>query len=231
MAYQYTQSQLLSDINTGIFGKIGMIPNTTDFINNVVREAHNDVTFKSTKITELLSPTLSPDVVEYTCPVGLRDYKIIDIAPGLGDSREYGAFHLVPQEEWNRSSQFGDFTIDDSNGDRTLLIQTRYSSSTDIISPITDTIVYITYYSIYPWQSASGVLKTLSTTSSDLLVAGESEYDLLVKKGIQKGRSLTRADQLDRVEAKTEYDDAVKAYKVTNIDESQMMISTYAYQQ
>lgn len=230
MAYTYTNTQLLSDINVGIFGKIGMIPNTIDFLNNVVREAHNENTFKSTKRTVLLDPTLSPDVVEYTCPTDLRDFKIVDINPGLGDPRMYGAFHLIPYEEWNRFSKFGDFTIDDSNNERTLLIQTRYSSATDIVSPIEDVVVYITYYSKYPWQSSGGTLKLLTDASSDFLVADESEYDLLVKKGIHKGRSLTRAEQADRMEAKKEYEEAKQAYRVTNIDESQVMTSTYHYQ-
>ncbi len=230
MANNYTQSQLLSDINVGIFGKIGMLPSPVDFLNNVVREAHNENTFRSTKCRALLSPTLSVDTTKYVCPTDLRDYKIIDIAPDDGKDRNYGAFHLIPVEEWQRYSKFGDFCIDDRNGVRTLFIQTGFSSSSDLLSPIEDTVAYITYYSKYPWQSASGTFKLLSDVSSDLLVADESEYDLIVKKGIQKGRSLTRAEQSDRAEAKKEYEEAKQAYMMTNIDESQVMTSTYSYQ-
>lgn len=230
MAHEYSRSQLLSDINVGIFGKIGMLPNTEDFANNVVREVHNEVTIKSTKRTVALDPILSDAVVEYTCPVDLRDYKIIDINPALGDPRYFGAFNLIPVEEWSRFSRFGDVAIDETEGDKTLLIQTRNSSLTDGLSTLADVIVYISYYSKYPWQSSGGTLKQLSTDDSDLLVATESEYDLIVKKGIMKGRSLTRADRLDREEARKEYDEAVKAYTMTNIDESKVMVSTYHYQ-
>jgi len=92
-------------------------------------------------------------------------------------------------------------------------------------------IYNITYYSKYGWQSSAGVYKQLTDTSSDLLVADESEYDLFVKKGRYIGLQETNNDDniIDR--AGKDYDLALKQYGLNNPDESQIMISTYADQQ
>lgn len=89
----------------------------------------------------------------------------------------------------------------------------------------------ITYYSKYGWQSSAGAYKQLSTDSSDLLVADESEYDLFVKKGRYIGLQETNNDDniIDR--AAKDYDLAMRQYGMNNPDESQIMISTYANQQ
>jgi ABC-type proline/glycine betaine transport system substrate-binding protein len=88
----------------------------------------------------------------------------------------------------------------------------------------------VTYYSKYGWQSSAGVYKQLTDSSSDLLVADESEYDLFLKKGRYIGLQETNNDENTTERAAKDYDLALKQYGLNNPDESQIMISTYSYQ-
>src|SRR4030043_265515 len=105
MAFTYTQSQLLSDINRKIFGKIGMISSPEDFINEVVREVRNDVSIRSAKRKMALSPHLFPQVYQYAAPSDLFDYKIIDIPAQAKDYDD--GFSLVPVEQFTNRPHTG----------------------------------------------------------------------------------------------------------------------------
>lgn len=137
MAYNYTRSQLLSDINAGIRGKIGMISSQEDFANRVVREVNNDIAIRSTRRKASLSPELFPEIYQYACPSDLRDYRIIDIP---AQAKRYdGSFGLVPSEQFAVSPQKGDIAIDDYNGVRTLLVNSHVTTDTIVISPLEST--------------------------------------------------------------------------------------------
>jgi len=80
------------------------------------------------------------------------------------------------------------------------------------------------YYSGYGWQSSTGTYKVNSTTSSDILVAGEEEYELIVAKCAELA-----ADDVDEenVSSKqiSKYRELRKIYKMNNPSESLIMIS------
>lgn len=137
MTFVYTQSQLLSDINAEIHGKIGMISSQTDFVNSVVREVHNDVTIRSTRRRADLAPNLFPEIYQYACPSDLRDYKIIDIP---AQAKRYdGHFKLVPTEQFSVRPDLGDIAIDDYNGVRTLLINSEVPAKSQLIAELDST--------------------------------------------------------------------------------------------
>jgi hypothetical protein len=383
MAYTYTRTQILADINQGLRGKIGMISNQGDFINRAVREFHNEVPLRSSKRKSQLTPDLFTGIYQYAAPADLADNRIIDIPAQA--TRSDGSFGLVPVEQFNTNPQPGDIAFDDANGVRTLLINSQLSAPSVVIDPMssvtgwslfgdgtsvtldtddyikgnssikfaisaaggttagiqkstvanldisdylggtsavfvwakinsatnltnyilrigsdssnyysktittqadgtafvrgwnllkfdlssltqTGTVVttgidfiaiYMTktagkisesdykfnylvlkkgvihnvlYYSKYGWQTSSGAYLQNSTTSLDLLVADDTEYDLLVQKGVLLGMPLTNFDMQERQEAKKNYEDAKFQYMSTNPDESAIMVSTYHQQ-
>lgn len=85
----------------------------------------------------------------------------------------------------------------------------------------------VLYYSKYGWQSSAAAYKQNSTDDSDLLVADDTEYDILVKWGIKVGRELTKADRADIVAAEDDFNIAVSPFIARNPDESQILVSTY----
>ena len=380
MAFTYTRSQLLNDINMGIRGKIGMISNQGDFINRVVREFRNEVPIRSGKRKQQLTPNLFNGVYQYACPSDLADNRIIDIP---AQAKRYdGSFGLVPVEQFNVNPQLGDIALDDFNGTRTLLIKSAVATPELTIDPIssvddwvafgdaenieldsddyiknnasasfdissaggttagvqnsalssfditdylggnssifvwvkinsttnltnyilrigsssgnyyqktvtvrsdgnafengwnllrfdltnlietgtvTDTAityaaVYMTktagkisetdykfnnlvlmrgvihnilHYSKYGWQTSAGAYLQNSTDSLDVVVADDTEYEMIVKKGIHLGMKLTNFEMGEIEEAKNDYKEAVSQYTANNPDESQIMISTY----
>jgi len=383
MTFVYTQAQLLSDTNRKIFGKIGMISSQEDFINEVVREVHNDIAIRSTRRKMSLAPHLFPSIYQYAAPSDLRDYKIIDI-PAQAKNYE-DSFNMVTVEQFNNRPTLGDIAIDDYNGLRTLLINADLSTSERVISELdslgswtafggadnveadrddyikgagslsfdidassdttaglvntdinefditdflggdssvfvwakinspTDIVNYklrlgtdasnyftqtitarhdgnafvagwnllrfdltslveqgtvtktsinyaaiymtkdtdkvietdykfdwltimkgqrhdVTYYSKYGWQTSAGVYIQKSTTSSDLLLADESEYPLFLAKAKHIGLQETNNDENTIDRAEKSYKEAVATYGQNNPDESQLIITTYNQQ-
>lgn len=85
----------------------------------------------------------------------------------------------------------------------------------------------ILYYSKYGWQTSAGAYLQNSTDSLDLVVADDTEYEMIVKKGIHLGMKLTNFEMGEIEDAKNDYKEAVSQYTANNPDESQIMISTY----
>ncbi len=137
MSFNYTRTQLLSDISAGIRGKIGMISSQEDFINRVVREVNNDIAIRSTRRKASLSPEMFPGVYQYACPSDLRDFRIIDIP---AQAKRYDkSFGLVPSEQFAVNPQKGDIAIDDYNGVRTLLINSEVNTASVTLSTLENT--------------------------------------------------------------------------------------------
>jgi hypothetical protein len=381
--FSYTRSQLISDINVGIRGKIGMIANQVDFINRVVREFRNEVPIRSGKRKNQLTPDLFNGVYQYACPSDLHDARIIDIPAQA--TRADGSFGLVPVEQFNVRPQPGDIAIDNYNGVKTLLIKSqsispsvtvnntsaidswvsfgdgenvivdnddfilgngsisfdisgaggttagiqndnidtldisaflggtgaaftwaKINSPTNITNYVlrigTDSSNYYTktittrsdgnafergwnllrfdltglvetgsvddeninyvalymtktsgkisetqykfntliikkgiihnvlYYSKFGWQTSTGAYIQNSTDALDVVVADDTEYDLIVKKGIAMAMPLTNFDMAERSEAMTDYKEAKDMYMFNNPEESMIMVSTYYYE-
>lgn len=134
MAFTYTRSQFLGDINRKIFGKIGMISSQEDFANEVVREVRNDISLRSAKRKADLTPHLFPEIYQYAVPSDLFDYKIIDIP---AQAKDYDKnFTLVPVEQFTNRPNSGEIAIDDYNGQRVLLINSAITSESQMISEL-----------------------------------------------------------------------------------------------
>ena len=167
MAFIYTQSQLLSDINRKIFGKIGMISSQEDFINEVARTVNNDVSIRSTRRKMPLSTGLFPMVYQYPAPTDLRDYKIIDIPPQAKDYDD--TFTMIPSEQFHNRKRLGDVAIEDYNGVRTLLINSEIPTGGQVISEL-DTLG--------TWEAFGGVENVAQDSSDYIKGSGAITFDI-----------------------------------------------------
>ncbi len=140
MAFTYTRSQLTSDINQGLRGKIGMISSQVDFINRVVREFRNEVALRSGRRKQQLTPNLFNGVYEYACPTDLADNRIIDIPAQA--KRQDGSFGLIPTEQFNVNPVNGDIAIDTFNGTRVLMIKSEVATPSITISDTADETIW-----------------------------------------------------------------------------------------
>jgi hypothetical protein len=136
MAFNYTRSQFLLDVNAGIRGKISMIASQENFANRVMRDVLADIALRSTRRKSTLSPDLFPEIQQYACPSDLFDGRVIDIPAQA--KRHDGAFGMVPVQQFNVGTIDGDIAIDDYNGIRTLLVDSAVTAdSTTLLKTLT----------------------------------------------------------------------------------------------
>ena len=83
------------------------------------------------------------------------------------------------------------------------------------------------YYSGYGWQSSTGTYKVNSTTSTDILNAGEEEYQLILAKCTELCADEVDEDTVSQKNA-AKYEKLKKIYKANNPSEALVMISTVA---
>ena len=84
----------------------------------------------------------------------------------------------------------------------------------------------IYYYSNYGWQDSSGVYIKNSTATTDLLVANDDEFEIIVKMGINLAAA--EANQFDISEnALTKYKSLKASYEMENPSEAKIIISQY----
>lgn len=78
------------------------------------------------------------------------------------------------------------------------------------------------YYSKYAWQSAAGVYKENTSTTTDVLVLDTDEYDLAVLAGkIEAAKE--RKDTLLLADYEAEYKQAIKDYQLINPSEAKLV--------
>lgn len=136
MAFNYTRSQLLADINAGLRGKIGMISDQESFVNRVVREVKNNVALRSARRKVTLASDLFGGLYQYVCPTDIDGMRIIDIP---AQAKRYdGSFGIVPTEQFNVSPRPGDIAFNDFNGVRQLLINSEVPVKSVILDTISD---------------------------------------------------------------------------------------------
>src|SRR3990167_11067596 len=109
MSFIYTRSQLKARMNAGIHGKIGMLIDEDETVNEGVRECFGNgfideqgrkypLDFRSARRKYTLSPNLYNGIDDYVCPADLAAQKLIDIPAQA--KRQDGEFYLVPTTEF-----------------------------------------------------------------------------------------------------------------------------------
>lgn len=218
----YTQTQLLSDINRKIFGKIGMISSQTDFVNEIVRNVHNDVSIRSSRRKADLAPNLFPEIYQYAAPSDLRDYKIIDIP---AQAKRYDdSFGLVPVEQFTVSPRLGDIAVDDYNGVRTLLINSAIPSEQQLISEL-DSLTS----GGGTWTTLGGITNLAADGDDYIKGAGSLSFDIdatsTTTAGIQN-TTLNQFDITDYVGGNSAVFCWVKINSITNITNFVLKLGT-----
>jgi hypothetical protein len=136
MAFIYTRSQLKSDINRGIQGKIGMLVDEDDTVNEVVRDVLGDVDLRSARRKASLTPALFNGIFDYAWPTDGKSQSIIDIPAQAREQRQDGSFFLIPSEEFEVKRPEGAIAIDHFNGIAVLKVKSQVEDHTILISEL-----------------------------------------------------------------------------------------------
>lgn len=85
----------------------------------------------------------------------------------------------------------------------------------------------INYYSTYGWQSSAAAYKQNSTSDTDLLVANEQEYALIIKQGIAAAAVEADLSEVDIKSKEARADKAYDKYVLDNPSEAQLQSTNY----
>jgi hypothetical protein len=211
----YTYLQLRTRINGGIKGKIGILVNDRETINDVVRQVVEDIDLRSMIRNEDLSPDLSSDTKEYDYPTGMKNYALIDVLP-KDTSKKSGEYQLTIQEDFCRGGS-GVIAVSEE-GTSKLLINSAESADTESI---------VRFYSNLPWKNIAGEYIVDSTSNDDVLSIDPAEFNLFVQKGIEiAGSEVDEMEASDR--AKIKYLEDKRSYEMRNPSMRKSIITTYA---
>lgn len=134
MTFTYTRANLITGINRGVHNKLGMFSDINETCNDAVRKVYGDVDIRSSRRKVSLTPGLFSKEYEYFCPSDLKTFSIIDIAQQAG--RSDGSFNLVPTEEFSVNKKASDIAIDDFNGTRLILVNSKVDSQSLQVSEL-----------------------------------------------------------------------------------------------
>lgn len=128
----YTYSQLKSDINGKIKGKLGILIDPRSTINQGVRQVSADLDLLTTRRRTALTPNLFNGLYQYTCPADLKGYSIISIQNQKFSRTPF--WSLVPYEQFMRRQDPSTIAISDYDGIRTIFIQSEVDDTTTTLS-------------------------------------------------------------------------------------------------
>jgi hypothetical protein len=121
---------------------------------------------------------------------------------------------------------------DSTKIDYCALFMTKTSGKVSEVGYSFDNIVFkrgeinnLYYYSGYGWQSSVGTYKQNSTTSSDVLNAGDEEYELILAKCAELAADDADEDRVSEKQA-ARYKELRKMYRASNPSEALTIIST-----
>lgn len=124
--FPYTRSNLKASVNARIHGKIGLVTNINNIINDVVNEV-SGLYLRSSKRKYPLAPNLFNDIYQYTSPPDIDGWGIIGIQPQSMDRNRGNIWELVSEEEFDIRKQSSNNLVAfaDHTFIRTLLISER----------------------------------------------------------------------------------------------------------
>jgi len=102
----YTRSDLKSRINAGIKGKIGVLIDADETVNQVVRAVVSDIDTRSTRRMVSSQPGVFDEQLAYPAPVDLKARKLLSLSNQAEGNDVYVGYNLIPYEQFNQKLGF-----------------------------------------------------------------------------------------------------------------------------
>lgn len=130
----YTYSQLKSRINAGVKGKIGVLVDARETINQVVRDVLGDIDMRSTRRKSALTPNLFSRVFEYASPSDIKSNAIC----GIWDqtNKKQTRYELTTPEEFMRKQDTNAIALDDADFIKKILVNAEVNDESLTIATL-----------------------------------------------------------------------------------------------
>lgn len=102
----YTRAELKARINAGIKGKLGVLVDVNETINDAVRAVNSETDLRSTRKMMAIEPGIFDEVLAYPAPIDLKGQKIISLQNQADNNNVYHGFNLIPYEQFNQRIGF-----------------------------------------------------------------------------------------------------------------------------
>lgn len=133
----YTRADLKSRVNAGIHGRIGVVVDEDDLMNDIARSVIGDIDLRSAIRRGTLTPKLFNGIYEYTAMTDLKEMGIIDIPAQI--KRDNDDFYLVTPTEFERMKGRAPgavIAIDHYNGTPKLLLSKNIDDENRVIAEL-----------------------------------------------------------------------------------------------
>jgi len=130
----YTQTQLLSDVNGKIKGKIGVLIDAQSTINSGVREVLSDLDLLTTRRRTALTPNLFSGLFQYAAPTDLKGYSIISVQNQKWTKTPF--WSLVPYEQFLRRQEPNTIAVSDYDFIRKVFISSQIVDTKVVLSSL-----------------------------------------------------------------------------------------------
>lgn len=133
----YSRADLKSRVNAGIHGRIGVLLDENDFINDVARSVLADIDLRTNIRKGVLTPKLFNGIYEYSAMTDLKEMGIIDIPPQI--KRDYSEWYLVTPTEFERlkgALPGAVIAVDHYNGTPKLLLSKEIDDENRIVAEL-----------------------------------------------------------------------------------------------
>jgi len=187
----YTYSAYKSRVNAGIKGKIGMLVDARETLNEAARSVVSDIDLRSTRRKSTLAPSLFSQIFQYACPSDLKGYAIIDVDPQ--SDRKHVEYLLVPFEQFMRRQDAKTIAIQDSDLVRKLLINASiYNDKHVLISSLDSTTA-----GGGSWVAFGDVENISADTDNFIKENGSLSWDITSAGGTTAGIQNTSLNEFD----------------------------------
>jgi hypothetical protein len=185
----YTYSQLKSDVNARIKGKIGILVDTRSTLNQGVRQTFSDLDLLTARRKAKLTPNLFSGIYEYAAPTDLKGYGIITIQNQTFEKSRY--WNLVPYEQFLRRQDYNTIAVSDYDGMRKVLLNTIVDDKKITIS---------SFDSVTGW-TAVGDAENIDEDTTDFITRNASlSFDISSAGGTTAGVENSTLGNIDITE-------------------------------
>lgn len=128
----YTQTQLSSDVNGLIKGKVGILVDSQSTLNQGVRQALSEIDMRSMRRRTGLTPNLFSGLFEYAAPTDLKSYGIISVQNQKWTKTPF--WSLVPYEQFMRRQDVDTISVSDYDFLRKVFIKSQITDTKTTLS-------------------------------------------------------------------------------------------------
>lgn len=176
----YSQSQLLSDVNAKIKGKVGILIDPQSTLNQGVRQAFTEIDFLTARRRAQLTPNLFNGLFEYAAPTDLKGYGIITVQNQKWTRTPF--WKLVPYEEFMRRQKEETLAISDYDFVRKLFIKSSLNDTKTTLANL-DTLTS----GGGTWESFGDAINIEANSNNYVEGSGSIQFDISAAAGTTAG--------------------------------------------